>query len=58
MGLFCRDVIKWLFSAIMKSTGHGESSEAAGEVDEQIRWIATTFHVFSFSLAQLNVSLL
>lgn len=31
----CRDVIKWLFSAIIKSTEHGESRER----DEQIRWI-------------------
>lgn len=35
--LFARDVIKWLFSAIIKSTEHGESIEAARERDEQIR---------------------
>lgn len=37
--LFSRDVIKWLFSAIMKSTECGESREAARERDEQVRWI-------------------
>lgn len=37
--LLSRDIIKWLFSAIMKSTEHGESREADRERDEQIRWI-------------------
>lgn len=32
-----RDVIKWLFSAIMKSTESEKSSEAAREKDEHIR---------------------
>ncbi|XP_034739850.1 SUMO-interacting motif-containing protein 1 isoform X3 [Etheostoma cragini] len=35
-----RDVIKWLFSAIIKSTEHGESKEAARERDEQIRMVS------------------
>ncbi|XP_042349435.1 uncharacterized protein simc1 isoform X2 [Plectropomus leopardus] len=34
-----RDVIKWLFSAIMKSTEHEESKDAARERDEQIRTV-------------------
>uniref|UniRef100_A0A3Q3W644 Uncharacterized protein n=1 Tax=Mola mola TaxID=94237 RepID=A0A3Q3W644_MOLML len=34
-----RDVLKWLFSAIMKSTEHDESTEVARGRDEQIRLI-------------------
>lgn len=37
---FSRDVLKWLFSAIKKSTEQGETTEAAKERDEQIRLIA------------------
>lgn len=36
---FSRDVLKWLFSAIMKSTEHDESTEVARGRDEQIRLI-------------------
>lgn len=35
--VFFRDVLKWLLSAIMKSTEPGENVEAARERDEQMR---------------------
>lgn len=50
--LFSREVIKWLFSAIMKSTEHGETPEAARERDELIRLIThlEMFFIMSCSM--------
>ncbi|XP_037635503.1 SUMO-interacting motif-containing protein 1 isoform X2 [Sebastes umbrosus] len=45
-----REVIKWLFSAIMKSTEHGESREAARERDEQIRLVSVFQRMLSLAL--------
>ncbi|XP_073343653.1 uncharacterized protein simc1 isoform X2 [Pagrus major] len=45
-----RDVIKWLFSAIIKSTEHGESREAARERDEQIRMVSIFQRMLSLAL--------
>lgn len=45
-----RDVIKWLFSAIMKSTEHGESREAAREKDEHIRIVSVLQRMLSLAL--------
>ncbi|XP_044061381.1 uncharacterized protein simc1 isoform X2 [Siniperca chuatsi] len=45
-----RDVIKWLFAAIMKSTEHGESREAATERDEQIRMVSIFQRMLSLAL--------
>ncbi|XP_070769901.1 SUMO-interacting motif-containing protein 1 [Enoplosus armatus] len=45
-----RDVIKWLFSAIIKSTEHGESIEAAREKDEQIRMVSIFQRMLSLAL--------
>ncbi|XP_030251754.1 SUMO-interacting motif-containing protein 1 isoform X3 [Sparus aurata] len=45
-----RDVIKWLFSAIIKSTEHGESIEAARERDEQIRMVSIFQRMLSLAL--------
>lgn len=45
-----RDVIKWLFSAIMKSSEHGESREAARERDEQIRMVFIFQRMLSLAL--------
>lgn len=45
-----RDVIKWLFSAITKSTQHGESREAARERDEQIRLVTIFQRMLSLAL--------
>ncbi|KAI3351805.1 hypothetical protein L3Q82_020639 [Scortum barcoo] len=45
-----RDVIKWLFSAIVKSTEPGESKEAARERDEQIRMVSIFQRMLSLAL--------
>ncbi|XP_029298195.1 uncharacterized protein simc1 isoform X2 [Cottoperca gobio] len=45
-----REIIKWLFSAIMKSTEHGESKEAARERDEQIRMVSIFQRMLSLAL--------
>ncbi|XP_071313215.1 uncharacterized protein simc1 isoform X2 [Trachinotus anak] len=45
-----RDIIKWLFSAIMKSTEHGESRETARERDEQIRMVSIFQRMLSLAL--------
>lgn len=45
-----RDVIKWLFSAIMKSSEHEESGEAARERDEQIRMVSIFQRMLSLAL--------
>ncbi|XP_060903879.1 uncharacterized protein simc1 [Labrus mixtus] len=45
-----KDVIKWLFTAIMKSTENGESREAARERDEQIRIIYILQRMLSLAL--------
>lgn len=50
--LCCRDVIKWLFSAIMKSTEHAETGEAVRERDEQIRWITKKHFVIVVDLSR------
>lgn len=47
--VFFRDVLKWLLSAIIKSTEPGESIEAARERDEQIRLISLLFCYCLFS---------
>lgn len=36
---FCRDLLKWLFSNIMKSTEGEEIKETARERDEHIRFV-------------------
>ncbi|XP_028445807.1 uncharacterized protein simc1 isoform X1 [Perca flavescens] len=45
-----RDVIKWLFFAIIKSTEHGESKEAARERDEHIRMVSIFQRMLSLAL--------
>ncbi|XP_056295993.1 uncharacterized protein simc1 isoform X2 [Pseudoliparis swirei] len=45
-----REVIKWLFSAIMKSTEHGETPEAARERDELIRMVSIFQRMLSLAL--------
>uniref|UniRef100_UPI0037E86989 uncharacterized protein simc1 isoform X2 n=1 Tax=Semicossyphus pulcher TaxID=241346 RepID=UPI0037E86989 len=45
-----RDVIKWLFSIIMKTTEHGESTEAAREKEEQIRMVSILQRMLSLAL--------
>ncbi|XP_049441276.1 SUMO-interacting motif-containing protein 1 isoform X1 [Epinephelus fuscoguttatus] len=45
-----RDVIKWLFSAIIKSTEHRECKEAAKERDEQIRMVFIFQRMLSLAL--------
>ncbi|XP_035505012.1 uncharacterized protein simc1 isoform X1 [Scophthalmus maximus] len=45
-----RDVIKWLFSAIMKSTEYGESRETVRERDEQIRMVSVFQRMLSLAL--------
>ncbi|XP_027129792.1 uncharacterized protein simc1 isoform X2 [Larimichthys crocea] len=45
-----RDVIKWLFSAIMKSTEHAETGEAVRERDEQIRMVSIFQRMLSLAL--------
>ncbi|CAK6956534.1 uncharacterized protein LOC128362953 [Scomber scombrus] len=45
-----REVIKWLFSAIVKSTEHGESREAAKDKDEQIRIVSILQRMLSLAL--------
>ncbi|XP_034454427.1 SUMO-interacting motif-containing protein 1 isoform X1 [Hippoglossus hippoglossus] len=45
-----RDVIKWLFSSIMKSTEYGESREAVREKDEQIRMVLVFQRMLSLAL--------
>lgn len=47
--VFFRDVLKWLLSAIMKSTEPGDSIEAARERDEQMRSISFLFLYCLFS---------
>ncbi|KAM3612974.1 uncharacterized protein V6R79_018111 [Siganus canaliculatus] len=45
-----REVIKWLFSAIMKSTDCGETKEAARERDEQNRIVSIFQRMLSLAL--------
>ncbi|XP_041652889.1 SUMO-interacting motif-containing protein 1 isoform X2 [Cheilinus undulatus] len=45
-----RDVVKWLFSAIIKSTENGVSREAARERDEQIRIVYILQRMLSLAL--------
>ncbi|XP_070819592.1 uncharacterized protein simc1 [Chaetodon trifascialis] len=45
-----RDVMKWLFSAIMKSTEPRESNEAAKERDEQIRMVSILQRMLSLAV--------
>ncbi|XP_056239620.1 uncharacterized protein simc1 isoform X1 [Seriola aureovittata] len=45
-----RDVIKWLFSAIMKSTEHGECRETTRERDEQSRIVSIFQRMLSLAL--------
>ncbi|KAM7417762.1 hypothetical protein PAMA_017417 [Pampus argenteus] len=45
-----RDVIKWLFSAIMKSTEYGENEEATRERDEHIRMVSILQRMLSLAL--------
>ncbi|XP_040904865.1 uncharacterized protein simc1 isoform X2 [Toxotes jaculatrix] len=45
-----KDVIKWLFSAIMKSTEHGDSRKSARERDEQIRMVSIFQRMLSLAL--------
>ncbi|XP_026186615.1 uncharacterized protein simc1 [Mastacembelus armatus] len=45
-----RDVIKWLFAAIMKSTDNGQTREAAREKDEQIRIVCIFQRMLSLAL--------
>ncbi|XP_034399704.1 SUMO-interacting motif-containing protein 1 isoform X2 [Cyclopterus lumpus] len=45
-----REVIKWLFSAIMKSTEHGGTREAARESDELIRMVSIFQRMLSLAL--------
>ncbi|XP_068442280.1 SUMO-interacting motif-containing protein 1 [Clinocottus analis] len=45
-----REVIKWLFSAIMKSTEHGETQKAARERDELIRMVSIFQRMLSLAL--------
>ncbi|XP_059201554.1 uncharacterized protein simc1 isoform X2 [Centropristis striata] len=45
-----RDVIKWLFSSIMKSTEHGTSRIAARERDEHVRMVAIFQRMLSLAL--------
>ncbi|XP_053284182.1 uncharacterized protein simc1 [Pleuronectes platessa] len=45
-----REVIKWLFSAIMKSTEYGESRETVREKDEQIRMVLVFQRMLSLAL--------
>ncbi|XP_069576102.1 uncharacterized protein simc1 isoform X1 [Brachyistius frenatus] len=45
-----REVIKWLFSAIMKSTEHGESRETTRERDEQIRMVSVFQRMLTLAL--------
>ncbi|XP_071373442.1 SUMO-interacting motif-containing protein 1 isoform X2 [Centroberyx affinis] len=45
-----RDVIKWLFAAIMKSTEYGDSGKAAKERDEHIRVVSVFQRMLSMAL--------
>ncbi|KAL3044925.1 hypothetical protein OYC64_013238 [Pagothenia borchgrevinki] len=45
-----REIIKWLFAAIRKSTEPGESREAARERDEQIRMVSTFQRMLTLAL--------
>ncbi|XP_008275942.1 uncharacterized protein simc1 [Stegastes partitus] len=45
-----RDVIKWLFNAIIKSTEHGESKDATRERNEQIRMVSIFQRMLSLAL--------
>nr|XP_057919951.1 SUMO-interacting motif-containing protein 1 isoform X5 [Doryrhamphus excisus]XP_057919952.1 SUMO-interacting motif-containing protein 1 isoform X5 [Doryrhamphus excisus] len=45
-----RDVIQWMFSSIVKSTGNGESSEAAQEREEHIRIVSSLQRMLSLAL--------
>ncbi|XP_060935566.1 uncharacterized protein simc1 [Limanda limanda] len=45
-----REVVKWLFSAIMKSTEYGESRETVREKDEQIRMVLVFQRMLSLAL--------
>ncbi|XP_072251936.1 uncharacterized protein simc1 [Leuresthes tenuis] len=45
-----RDVIKWLFSAIMKSTEHGKSKETTREKDEHMRIVTNFQRMLSLAL--------
>ncbi|XP_054453046.1 SUMO-interacting motif-containing protein 1 isoform X2 [Anoplopoma fimbria] len=45
-----REVMKWLFSAIMKSTEHGETREAARERDALIRMVSIFQRMLSLAL--------
>ncbi|XP_070693562.1 uncharacterized protein simc1 [Pempheris klunzingeri] len=45
-----RDIIKWLFTAIMKSTEQGEGREAAKERAEQIRMVTIFQRMLSLAL--------
>ncbi|XP_069387633.1 SUMO-interacting motif-containing protein 1 isoform X1 [Paralichthys olivaceus] len=45
-----RDVIKWLFSAIVKSTEYGENRETFREKDEQIRIVLVFQRMLSLAL--------
>ncbi|CAG5991261.1 unnamed protein product [Menidia menidia] len=45
-----RDIIKWLFTAIMKSTEHEKSKETTREKDEHIRIVAIFQRMLSIAL--------
>ncbi|KAM4622135.1 uncharacterized protein simc1 isoform 2-T2 [Polymixia lowei] len=45
-----RDVIKWLFAAIMKSTEHRDSKETAKERDEHMRMVSVFQRMLSMAL--------
>lgn len=45
-----RDVIKWLFNALIKSTEDGESKEAARERNEQMRMVSIFQRMLSLAL--------
>ncbi|XP_026213642.1 SUMO-interacting motif-containing protein 1 isoform X2 [Anabas testudineus] len=45
-----RDIIKWLFAAIVKSTDYGESKQVAKERDEHIRMVSIFQRMLSLSL--------
>ncbi|KAM9356745.1 SUMO-interacting motif-containing protein 1 [Symphorus nematophorus] len=45
-----RDVIKWLFSAIVKSTEHVKNKEASKERDEQVRMVSIFQRMLSLAL--------
>ncbi|XP_054647914.1 SUMO-interacting motif-containing protein 1 isoform X2 [Dunckerocampus dactyliophorus] len=45
-----KDVIQWMFSSIFKSTGNGDSSQAAREREEHIRIVSSLQRMLSLAL--------